>query len=134
MVQVLFFEKPGCINNARQKKILRNAGHNVIAMDILRYEWNNHTLLNYLSVLPILQWFNLAAPNIKSGKIDPSNLTQEQALKLMIKDPVLIRRPLMKINGQYKVGFDFDEINNLIGLQEINKEDDFETCHRDNTT
>jgi len=130
MAEIIFFEKPGCIKNTKQKNILRNAGHNVVAMDILTYDWGNDTLLNYLSALPILQWFNQSSPDIKSGKIEPVDLTQVQALKLMIKNPILIRRPLMKVNEQYKAGFDYDEINNLIGLQKINKEDDIESCPR----
>ena len=134
MAQIIFFEKPGCINNTKQKNILCNAGHNVVAMDILKYDWSNDTLLNYLSALPILQWFNQSAPDIKSGKIKPVDLTQVQALKFMIKDPILIRRPLMKVNEQYKVGFDYDEINSLIGLQETSYEDDIESCPRSSVT
>lgn len=130
MAQVLFFEKPGCINNAKQKRILRNAGHNVIAMDMLEYPWSEKLLLDYLSSLPLIEWFNQSAPKVKSGKICPDSLMVEDALKLLVKEPVLIRRPLMKVNNEFKVGFDYDEINNWIGLQEIFAENDLESCPR----
>lgn len=134
MTEIIFFEKPGCINNTKQKKILTNAGHTLVAMNILIYDWNKDTLLNYFSSLPISKWFNQSAPDIKSGKIDAVNISQEQALNLMIEDPILIRRPLMKINGQYKAGFDYDELDQLIGLNETNIANDIESCPRNSVT
>ncbi|WP_217995184.1 hypothetical protein [Methylogaea oryzae] len=35
MATVLFWEKPGCVNNARQKRLLQEAGHTVLARDLL---------------------------------------------------------------------------------------------------
>ena len=116
MVQVIFYEKPGCISNTRQKKLLRNAGHNVIAIDLLKNEWDRDTLLNYFNDLPVPLWFNKSSPRIKSGEIIIENLDQDQALQLILKDPILIRRPLLKVDEEYKVGFDFAEVNQWIGL------------------
>lgn len=134
MAQVIFFEKPGCINNARQKKILRHAGHNVIAIDLIKYEWNSSLLLNYFSALPVPGWFNKSAPKIKSGEIIPDNLTREQAIELILEDPVLIRRPLLKAGNEYKVGFDYEAVNQWIGLNENIAEysTDLESCTRNN--
>lgn len=138
MAQVIFYEKPGCISNTRQKKILRNAGHNVIAIDLLKTEWDRKTLLDYFNALPVPLWFNQSSPRIKSGEIVPERLTQEQALQLILDDPILIRRPLLKVDKQFKVGFDFSEVDQWIGLnaelddtaKEMNSTNDLESCSR----
>ena len=39
MATVTFYEKPGCANNTRQKKLLAAAGHQVIAKDLLTEDW-----------------------------------------------------------------------------------------------
>lgn len=132
MVQVVFYEKPGCINNTRQKKILRQAGHNVIAIDLIKYECDRNMLMNYFSALPVAHWFNQSAPKIKSGEINPDKLSQEQALKLILADPILIKRPLIKVGNQYRVGFDFKEIDQWIGLNDNVAEypGDLESCPR----
>jgi nitrogenase-associated protein len=132
MVQVVFYEKPGCINNTRQKKILRHSGHNVIAIDLIKHEWDHNELLSYFSALPVSDWFNKSAPEIKSGKINPEKLSRQQALEFILEDPILIRRPLLKVGNQYRVGFDFEEIDQWIGLKVKAGEDaaDLETCSR----
>jgi hypothetical protein len=35
MATITFYEKPGCINNTRQKKLIAAAGHQVIAKNLL---------------------------------------------------------------------------------------------------
>jgi len=39
MATVTFYEKPGCINNTRQKKLLAAAGHQVVALNLLTEAW-----------------------------------------------------------------------------------------------
>ena len=141
MAQVIFYEKPGCISNARQKKLLRNAGHNVVAIDLLKTDWNRNLLLNYFNNIPVPLWFNKSSPKIKSGEIEPDKLTPEKALQLILKDPILIRRPLLKVDNQYKVGFDFTEVDQWIGLntgiddadKDMNAVSDLESCSRNDT-
>lgn len=130
MAEVVFFEKPGCINNTRQKKLLTNAGHHVIAKNLLEHDWKPDELLKYFTGLPVPLWFNQSAPSVKSGEIMPEEVTQTQAIELMINNPLLIRRPLINVNSQYKVGFDFTEIHNWIGLKDEIKDKDLELCPR----
>ena len=39
MASVLFFEKPGCVNNTRQKALLAASGHSVWARNLLAEKW-----------------------------------------------------------------------------------------------
>jgi nitrogenase-associated protein len=133
MTDVLFFEKPGCANNARQKQLLQAAGHNLDVRDLLREPWTAERLRGFFVGLPVAAWFNKAAPQVKSGAIDPEHLDEDQALALMLADPILIRRPLMEADGRRAAGFDPDKVGSWIGLSAAKPpQGDLETCRRQN--
>ncbi len=116
MATVMFFEKPGCINNARQKKLLAASGHTVIAKSILTHSWTAESLLPFFSSKPVSDWFNRASPRVKSGEIAPEKVTAREAIELMLKDHLLIRRPLLEVDGRFDAGFDQEKIAAWIGL------------------
>lgn len=116
MAEVIFWEKPGCGGNARQKARLRASGHTVIERDLLGEPWSEASLLAFLAPLPIAAWFNRAAPKVKSGEVVPEDLTRDAALALLLAEPLLIRRPLMQVGDDRRVGFDEAAIEAWIGL------------------
>lgn len=116
MTTLIFYEKPGCANNARQKRLLRDAGHEVIARDLLSEPWTADRLLEFFAGLPVADWFNRAAPQLKSGEIDPDRVDAEPALRLLLGNPLLIRRPLIETKGWRLAGFDADEIEARLGI------------------
>lgn len=118
MALVVFYEKPGCRNNTRQKALLRAARHTVEARDLLAVRWTPDTLRPFFGRRPVAEWFNRAAPRVKSGEVDPAALTADEALALMVADPLLIRRPLLDVDGRKDCGFDVVVIGAWIGLGE----------------
>lgn len=137
MAKVIFYEKPGCINNSKQKKLLLDAGHQVESRNLLTESWSRTSLLEYFDSMTVDTWFNRSAPDIKSGEVDPASLSEDEALNLMIENPLLIRRPLIQVGDECHVGFDSDEISQWIGLKSTasggsNSNDDLETCPRNN--
>ena len=46
----------------------------------------------------------------------PTQVSENEALSLMLDDPLLIRRPLMRVGDRKQVGFDATSINDWIGL------------------
>jgi nitrogenase-associated protein len=129
MATITFFEKTGCAGNARQKKLLADSGHEVLARDLRHKAWTNLALLEFLIGLPVAQWFNASAPAIKSGEIVPGELDEPTALALLRENPLLIRRPLLQVGDERKVGFDATAIHAWIGLREL-PADDLEACQR----
>ena len=119
MAVVTFYEKPGCKGNLRQKMLLAAAGHTVQAKSLKTEPWTADRLLAFLGTLPIAEWFNQAAPDIKSGEIVPENLGFEDALHLLLANPLLIRRPLMEIGEVRQVGFDIAAVDAWIGLKNV---------------
>ncbi|NJL56080.1 hypothetical protein HC928_13525 [bacterium] len=132
MAIVLFYEKPGCINNTKQKKMLAAAGHQVDARSLLTESWTSQRLRSFFGDRPVSDWFNPSAPEVKSGAVVPEQLDAETALALMIQNPLLIRRPLMQVGDRCEVGFDQEKINTWIGLQASAAEmhQDLQSCPR----
>lgn len=116
MAKVIFYEKPGCKNNTKQKTLLTAAGHDLEAYDIRTSGWTPERLRAFFGNRPISEWFNPAAPQVKSGEVNPANISADKALAMMIQDPLLIRRPLIQVGNRYEVGFDVEKINAWIGL------------------
>lgn len=128
MSTIVFYEKPGCANNSKQKALLAAAGHTVWARNLLNEKWTPARLRPFFGDLPVALWFNTSAPRIRSGELDPSRLSEDEALKLMVADPLLIRRPLMEVDGQQRAGFNPAYVHAWIGLAHGAATLDLETC------
>jgi nitrogenase-associated protein len=128
MCTVIFYERPGCQNNTKQKVLLAAAGHTVWAKNLLTERWTAAKLRPFFGDLPVAQWFNQSAPRIRDGELDCRRLTETEALLQMLADPLLIRRPLMEVEGAYRVGFDQNEVDAWIGLTSKSPSADLETC------
>lgn len=119
MATITFYEKPGCKGNLRQKTLLAAAGHTVQAKNLKSEPWTADRLLAFLGQLPVADWFNRAAPAVKAGEIVPEHLGFEDALHLLLDNPLLIRRPLMEIGDQRMVGFDLAAVDAWVGLKDV---------------
>ncbi|NJD08024.1 MAG: hypothetical protein FIA97_16250 [Methylococcaceae bacterium] len=132
MAEVDFWEKPGCINNTRQKQLLRDAGHVLHEHDLLTESWEAERLRSFFGELPVADWFNRSAPAVKNGSVIPERLTEAEALRLMLQDPLLVRRPLMQVGSQRQVGFEAAAVDLWIGLtpKAASSDADLESCPR----
>ncbi len=113
-MEIHFYEKPGCINNSRQKALLKQNGHQVRSFDILNQAWTELSLSPFLINRPVPEWFNVNSPLIKTGKIVPERLDYKKAIEELIREPSLIKRPLLWSNGRFDCGFDSDLIAELL--------------------
>ena len=112
-----FYEKTGCSGNARQKELLKSYGINFEVKSLLDTKWSYEELSAYFEDLSVEEMFNPFAPQIKAGQINIKNLSKDEAINLMIKNPILIKRPLMEINGNKICGFDVEKINKILNLK-----------------
>ncbi|MEG3639830.1 ArsC/Spx/MgsR family protein [Magnetococcus sp. PR-3] len=117
MAHIIFYEKPGCLNNRLQKVMLTNAGHTLEVRNLLEAAWSPMTLRPFFGSSPVTDWFNRSAPQIKSGKLDPATFDELSALQMMVENPLLIRRPLMQSGSVRKAGFEPEEVDSWVGLQ-----------------
>ena len=124
-MKIDFYEKPGCVNNTKQKQILEDIGHTVTSYSLLTQTWTTETLRPYFGNMPVSEWFNMAAPRIKSGEIDPNNYNEHTALTVMLTDPLLIRRPLICVGNNKVCGFNNDLVKSLIDNLDVS---DLQSC------
>lgn len=118
MTHLVFFEKPGCGGNARQRAALEAAGHTLERRNLLTTSWTPAKLLAFLAPLTVPDWFNRAAPRVKSGEVQPDLLDADAALALLLSEPLLIRRPLMQRVDDHTrhVGFETAAVDAWVGL------------------
>lgn len=129
MAIVTFYEKPGCKGNLRQKTLLAAAGHTVQAKSLKAEAWTAERLLEFLAPLPVADWFNRSAPAVKSGEIVPEQLESEEALRLLLENPLLVRRPLLEVGEERMVGFDTAAVDSWLGLNGVElPEGNIEAC------
>ena len=133
MIVITFYAKPRCATNQKQRQLLEAAGHHVIVKDLVAEPWTAERLRQFFEGLPVPDWFNRAAPRIKSGGLDTARLSAERALQLMLADPLLIRRPLMEIGDARIAGFDPQRLQTSIDLAAQASDPDIERCSRDRT-
>ncbi|MBA3024197.1 MAG: hypothetical protein FP821_09920 [Sideroxydans sp.] len=131
MATIVFYEKPGCGNNTKQKVWLAASGHTVLPKNLLIERWTTEKLRPFFGEMPVEKWFNPSAPSVKSGEIDPAAYTEEEALAMMVEQPLLIRRPLMDIEGELRAGFEARAVDAWIGLNDSQPKDEpCPICHR----
>jgi nitrogenase-associated protein len=124
-MEIVFYEKPGCVNNTRQKRLLEAAGHRVVARNLLTEPWSAARLRPFLAALPYRAWFNPTSPRIKNGAFDPAAVDVLAALDAMCADPLLIRRPLIVAEGRFAAGFDAP-VQRWLGV--ALRDEDVQTC------
>lgn len=117
MATIIFYQKPGCATNARQIQALKSAGHDVVVQDILKEPWHADELRSFFRNMPVGSWFNRAAPRVKSGEVNLDSIDAASALALMVSDPLLIRRPLIDLDGIRCAGLDREPALSLLGHQ-----------------
>jgi nitrogenase-associated protein len=117
MAKVIFWEKPGCQGNARQKEILLASGHELEVRNLLTEPWTKESLAHFFGARPVAEWFNMTNPRVKTGEIVPADVSRDEALSMMESEPLLIVRPLMQVGGERLAGFDVETVHNWIGLK-----------------
>jgi len=117
MAEIIFWEKPGCAGNRRQKEILTASGHQLEVRDLLTEPWDEARLAQFFGDRPVAEWFNPSNPRVKAGELVPAEVAPQEALTMMVAEPLLIVRPLMQVGDERLAGFDVTEVHNWIGLK-----------------
>lgn len=127
MAELVFYEKPGCVGNLRQQSLLRGRGIGFVVRDLLSEPWSAARLRPYFAEKPVAEWFNTTAPAVKSGDIPIGELNEQQALALMVADPILIRRPLLKLGEFRQSGFVKGPVLEALGVM-LNPAENLQEC------
>ncbi len=124
---LIFYEKPGCVGNLKQQRLLRDLGYQLEVRDLLREKWTTGTLRSFFGISPVPEWFNMSAPQVKEGRIDIHAMGEEQALNLMLVEPLLIRRPLLQFGEVRQAGFLPGPVLDTLGVS-LGPAQDLQSC------
>lgn len=124
---VIFWEKPGCIGNAQQKAVLRQHGYQLEVRDLLTTPWTAEALRPFFADKSVREWFNQSAPEVKSAAIKIDQLNENEALNLMVKNPLLICRPLMQVDELKQSGFVDGGVLRHLNIK-LNSHEDLQSC------
>lgn len=114
--EILFYEKTGCIGNAKQKKLLSDYGIKFQTLSLLDTKWSFESLSDFFNGLTKDEMINPFAPSEELEKIDILSINKDDLVKYMIKNPILIKRPLISIGEVKMCGFDIPKINSALKL------------------
>lgn len=128
-MKIIFYEKPGCLSNSKQKALLESSGYHLEVHNLLTEPWTAERLRSFFGSRPVAEWFNLTAPRLKAGEIDPKQLDEQQALACMLADPLLIRRPLMETANQRCCGFEAGPFLDALGIS-LTPQQDLQSCSK----
>jgi nitrogenase-associated protein len=117
MKKIIFYEKPGCAENRKQKDQLVAAGYEIETRDLTAEHWTPAGLRAFFADKPVSDWFDPNAPKILSGEIDPFAANPQAALVMMSVDPNLIKSPLLKLNGRCASGLDAAELDHFLAAK-----------------
>lgn len=127
MSELVFYEKPGCVGNGMQQGVLLSQGVRFEVRDLLSEPWSVERLRPFFADKPVAAWFNETAPAIKSGEIAIHDLSETEALALMIQTPILIRRPLLAFGALKQSGFAAGPVLDALGVV-LDAADDLQSC------
>lgn len=113
-MKIIFYEKPNCAGNAKQKKLLTLNGVSYETRSILDTQWTETLLHSFFEGLATKDIYNPFAPKIKNKELDIDTISKEALIALMISEPILIKRPLLEIDEVKICGFDIEKINQIL--------------------
>jgi len=76
--------------------------------------WTKHRLLSFFVSTEVKEWFNPHTTAIEEGNINPLSIGDEEASPSMIRDPLLIRRPLFELGSERWCGFDWRKLETYL--------------------
>ena len=115
--KVVFYEKTGCQGNKRQKELLSTYGVEFEVRSLLDTKWDKATLETFFKGLSVTQIINPFAPQLKDKTFKPQNYTKEEMIEKMLKEPLLIKRPLIEVGEEKLCGFDIEKLNKLLHVK-----------------
>lgn len=114
---VIFYEKPGCAGNRRQKALLQEYGIQLEVRDLLSTPWTRERLESFFAEeVAVKDMVNPFAPKVKAGEVDLQNMGRAAVIEQMLAEPILIRRPLLEVGETRLCGFDIPRLNALLGI------------------
>ena len=82
--------------------------------DFFKDKFSREEIVTLLNGRPSSEMFNTRSPSVKSMGLEPAKLSNGRVIDLMLKEPRLIRRPVVRIGDKAYFGADSKILEKLL--------------------
>ena len=109
----VFYQKPGCTTCRKAKALVQELGIGFAPRDLDKEKMSESELDALIGVRDYKKFLNTRNELYRSRNMSEHPPTRPETLKLMAKEPNLIRRPLLVSGSQIIIGFDEEAYRKL---------------------
>jgi Spx/MgsR family transcriptional regulator len=111
--KVQFLQKPACTTCRKARKFMEKRGFELYFRDLGKNRLSVSELEKLIGKRDYTDFLNTRNEVYRKKKMSLKLPTRKEAVKMMAKEPNLIRRPVIVAGGRVVVGFDEDGIARL---------------------
>lgn len=111
--KVLFMQKPTCTTCRKAKKVMQRRGYQLYFRDLTKDRLSASELEKLIGKRDYTDFLNPRNELYRKGNMKEEPPSRREAIRLMAKEPNLIRRPVVVAGGRVVVGFDEDGLARL---------------------
>ena len=104
--RVRFMHKPGCTTCVKARKFLERRGYQLQYRDLWEDPLSATELEKLIGSRDHTDFLNTHSEVYREEKLAESPPTRREAIRMMVKEPRLIRRPVIVAGGRVVLGFD----------------------------
>lgn len=93
---------------------LSQKGYDLEERDFFEERFTEDELRTLIGKNDVEQYFSFRSPSFRKMGIDKGGLSDRELLLMMVKEPRLIRRPLIELDGELVVGTDKKKMGQLL--------------------
>ena len=87
----------------------------IVERDFFKNPFNRTEIEEVLQGRPASEMFNFRSPSFKQLGLEQDKLSDSELIDLMLKEPRLVRRPVVRIGDKVYFGADRSVLEKLIG-------------------
>ena len=111
--RVLFMQKPTCTTCRKARKFMERRGFQLYFRDLAKERLSSAELEKLIGRRDYTEFLNTRNEIYRKENMKEEPPSRTQAIRMMAKEPNLIRRPVIVAGGRVVVGFDEDGIARL---------------------
>jgi arsenate reductase len=112
-MKILFLQKPTCTTCRKAKKFMERRGFQLYFRDLAKERLSSAELEKLIGRRDHADFLNTRNETFRKKKMKDNPPSRREAIRMMVKEPNLIRRPVIVAGGRVVVGFDEDGIARL---------------------
>jgi Spx/MgsR family transcriptional regulator len=113
-MKVEFYCWVKCSTCRKAKEFLSQKNVEINERDFFKIPFSRAEIEELLQGKPASEMFNFRSPSFKALGLEQDKLSEKELIDLMLKEPRLIRRPVVRINGKVYFSADRPVLEDLI--------------------